>query len=315
MWRYPAWLPTRVKERFPQLNVVHLDTFDRLDEEIVDAEIFTGFFLRPESFALARELRYIHVTAAGVNQLCYPAMVESDVVVTNASSVMSVPTAEHAMALMLAIAKRFPSAVRHQQQSHWAQTEIALEQPTIQELQGATLGLVGLGSIGQELATRARPFGMRLIAVKRDASTGHEWADRVLPPDGLHEMLAAADYVVLAAPQTDATRKMMGAPEFAAMKPTAYLINVARGALVDEAALYEALNGKRIAGAACDVFEEEPLPPESPLWTAPNLLITPHLAATTAKLWERHAQLMEDNVSRYLEGRPLRNVVDKRSGY
>src|ERR1022692_4839426 len=116
LWRYPAWFPARVQQRFPQLNVVHLDTYEGLDREIVDAEIFVGFFLKPESFALARELRYIHVTAAGVDQLCYPALVESPVVVTNASSVMAVPVAEHTMGLILALPQRFPSAMRYQQQ-------------------------------------------------------------------------------------------------------------------------------------------------------------------------------------------------------
>jgi phosphoglycerate dehydrogenase-like enzyme len=315
LWRYPAWLPARVKERFPQFNVVHLDSYEGLDREIADAEVFVGFFLKPESFALARELRYIHVTAAGVNQLCYPALIHSPVILTNASSVMAVPVAEHTMALILAMAKRFPSAMRYQAQSYWAQTEVALEQPTIQELKGATLGLVGLGSIGQELVTRARAFGMRIVAVKRDATTGQEWADRVLPRAALHEMLGEADYVIIAAPQTESTHRMMGAAEFAAMKSTAYLINVARGALVDEQALFEALTAKRIAGAACDVFEPEPLAAESPLWKAPNMFITPHLAATTGKLWSHHAELLEDNISRYLDGRPLRNVVDKHSGY
>ncbi len=120
---------------------------------------------------------------------------------------------------------------------------------------------------------------------------------------------------MVAAPQTAATKHMIGEAEFAAMKPTAYFINIARGALIDDNALVHALETKRIAGAAADVFEPEPLPPASPLWKAPNMLITPHLAATTARLWERHADLLEDNIARYLDGRPLRNLVDKRVGY
>ena len=134
---------------------------------------------------------------------------------------------------------------------------------------------------------------MRVVAVKRDATTGHEWADRVLPPPGLHEMLAEADYVVVAAPQTESTRRLMGAPEFAAMKKTAYFINVARGTLVDEAALVAALETGEIAGAAADVFDPEPPDPASPLWKAPNLLITPHIAGTTDRLWSRQAELLE----------------------
>src|SRR5204863_5309641 len=133
------------------------------------------------------------------------------------------------------------------------------------------LGLVGLGSIGQELAKRVRPFGMRVMAVKRDPSSGAEGVERVFPPSALLEMLALSDFVVLAAPQTSATQRMMGPAEFAAMKPSAYFINVSRGTLVNDGALLQALESGRIAGAAADVFDPEPLPPESPLWTAPNM--------------------------------------------
>lgn len=315
LWRIPEWLPKRIQARFPQLQVVHLDGLKDIDREIPDSEIFAGFLLRPESLARARQLRWVHATAAGVDQLCYPEMVASPVIITNSSTVMAEPVAEHTMALILALAKRIPSAIRYQREANWGQTAVAQERPGIQELQGSVLGLVGLGSIGQELVKRVRPFGMRVMAVKRDPSSGAEWADRLFPPSELLEMLAQADFVVLAAPQTSATHRLMGAAEFAAMKPSAYFINVARGVLVDDVALLHALESGCIAGAAADVFDPEPLPPESPLWKAPNMLITPHLAATTERLWQRHADLLEDNISRYLEGRPLRNVVDKTLGY
>ena len=315
LWKLPEWLPARIQERFPQLHVVHLDGFHDVDLHIGDAEIYIGFILPPPSLAIARELRWIHATAAGVDQLCYPEMQRHPVVLTNASSVMAEPVAEHCMALILALAKRIPSVMRYQEKSFWAQTEVSMEGPGVLELQGATLGLVGLGGIGQEVVKRARAFGMRVVAVKRDPSTGSEWADRVLPPAALHEMLREADFVVLAAPHTGDTKRLMGEAEFAAMKRSAYLINVARGTLLDDAALLEALRSGQIAGAAADVFDPEPLPPESPLWTAPNMLITPHTAASTSLLWKRQAELMEDNISRYLDGRPLRNVVDKSLGY
>ncbi len=315
MWRIPEWLPPRLQKNFPELTIVHQQNYANLDSEIGDAEIYAGFILPPASLALARNLRWIHATAAGVDQLCYPEMVASPVVLTNSSTVMADPVAEHTSALMLALAKRIPSSVRYQLRNHWAQVEVPMETPTIVELQGATLGLVGLGTIGQALVMRARAFGMRVVAVKRDTSTGQEWADRVLPPSGLHEMLKEADFVVVTAPQTAATRNLFGAAEFAAMKRTAYFINVARGSLVDESALAKALHERQIGGAACDVFEPEPPLPDSPLWTAPGMLITPHMAGTTEKLWTRQVELLEDNISRYLSGRALRNIVDKSSGY
>jgi phosphoglycerate dehydrogenase-like enzyme len=315
LWKLPDWLPARIQNRFPELDVVHLDGYHHIDLHIPDAEIYVGFMLPPTSLARARQLRWMHATAAGVDQLCYPEMQAHPAVLTNASTVMAEPVAEHCMALLLALAKRLPSAMRYQGKSFWAQVEITQETPAVLELQDAVLGLVGLGSIGQELVKRARAFGMRVVAVKRDPSTGGQWADRLLPPSALHEMLSEADFVVLAAPHTGATKRLMGAAEFAAMKRSAYLINVARGTLVDEGALLDALRSGRIAGAAADVFDPEPLPPESPLWSAPNLLITPHTAASTSLLWKRQAELLEDNIGRYLDGRPLRNVVDKSLGY
>ncbi len=315
LWKLPDWLPARIQSRFPQLEVVHLDGYRDLDVQIPDAEIYVGFILPPAGLALARQLRWMHVTAAGVDQVCYPEMLRHPAVLTNSSTVMAGPVAEHCMALMLALAKHIPSAIRYQDKSFWAQTEVSLETPGVLELQGAVLGVVGFGGIGQELVKRARAFGMRVIAVKRDPSTGGELADRVLPPSSLHEMLSEADFVVLAAPHTGSTQRLMGPAEFAQMKRSAYLINVSRGTLVDDTALLDALRRGRIAGAAADVFDPEPLPPESPLWTAPNMLITPHTAASTPLLWKRHAELLEDNISRYLDGRPLRNLSDKSLGY
>ncbi len=315
LWNIPAWLPERLQKRFPEFSMVLLDGYRGLDAEIEDAEIFVGWSLKPEQLQRARKLRWVHSTAAGVSQLCYPEMVASPVVLTNASVVMAAPVAEHTVALMLALARRIPSAVRYQQQAYWAQIEIFEDRPQPTGLAGRTLGLVGLGHIGRELVKRVRPFEMRVMAVKRNPNTGHEWADRILGPEGLPEMLAEADFVVLAAPQTPATNHMIGAPQLAQMKPTAYLINVSRGTLVDEVALAEALTAGGIGGAALDVAEREPLPPESPLWRAPNLLITPHLAASIEGLWGRQAELLEENVRRYLAGQPLLNVVDKVAGY
>lgn len=315
LWNPPRWFAPDLQAQFPQIRVVLLDSYRDLDREIVDAEILVSYSLRPSQLLAAKQLRWMHCHAAGVSQLMFPEMISSPVVLTNGSAVMAEPVAEHTVAMMLALAKRIPSALDYQQQGVWGQEQIYGQQPPPLDLSGATLGMVGLGAIGREVVKRVRAFGMRVVAVKRDASRGGEVADRVLGPGGLHELLAESDYVVLAVPESAATMSLIGAAELACMKPTAYLINIARGTLVDETALVEALKQGRIAGAGLDVTAVEPLPAGSPLWTAPNLLLTPHLAAATERLWRRHYEVIAGNLARYLAGEPLLDLVDKSAGY
>jgi phosphoglycerate dehydrogenase-like enzyme len=243
-------------------------------------------------------------------------VVNSDVVVTNAREVHGPVVAEHVIALVFALAKKIPQAVRLQQRRVWGQELIWSHGPKPCELAGATLGLIGLGSIGREVAARASALGMRVIGVREHAERKRPpWINEVFSSDRLDQMVAQSDYVVLAAPLTPATRGLMNAKRLASMKPDAYLINVGRGPLIDNAALIEALSERRIGGAALDVFEHEPLPEDSPLWNLDNLLITPHTAALTEKLWQRHYDLFSQNLRRYVEEEPLFFVVDKQKGY
>lgn len=314
-WRIPDWLVQAIRNRYPGLRVVHLPDYERLGAEIADAEIFVGWSLKPEQFAAARRLKWIHCLAAGVNQLMRDDVRRSEVVITNSRRVHAVSMAEHTLGLILALARRFPSAGRYQQQKHWAQQEIWDEQPHPMEISGRTLVIVGYGAIGQEIARLARACGMCIVGIKRDPTVGSEHADRLESPEQLDTALVDADFVVLAAPQTPETRHFFGAELFAAMKKSAYFINISRGALVDAEALVAALHKRTIAGAAMDVAEVEPLAPDSPLWAAPNLLITPHLAGVSERLWHRHAALLLNNLDRYFAGRELLNVVDKNRGY
>jgi phosphoglycerate dehydrogenase-like enzyme len=246
----------------------------------------------------------------------FPELVNSEVILTNARDVHGPVVAEHVMALVFALAKRIPEAVRMQQKHIWGQEIVWRGRPRPRELAGATLGLVGLGSIGRNVARHASALGMRVIAVREHPEQGTpEFVHEVLPSSRLNEMLAQADYVVLAAPVTPATGGMIGREQIAKMKPDACLINVGRGPLVDEIALADALRSKKIGGAALDVFDKEPLPADSPLWDFDNLLITPHTAGMTDKLWERHYVLFSENLRRYLSGQPLLALVDKKSGY
>jgi D-2-hydroxyacid dehydrogenase (NADP+) len=314
-WNAPDWFSERLRADFPKVATVHLPDYKRLDAEIPDAEILMAWSIRPEQIAAAGRLRWIHSPAAAVNQLMFPELIESSIVLTNAREVHGPVVAEHVIALVFALAKKIPGSVDLQRKHVWGQQILWDETPRVREVAGATLGLIGLGSIGRSLVKSAKALGMRVMAVREHPEKGSDGADVVFSPEGMHEVFRQADYVVLAAPVTESTKAIANAETIALMKTGACLINVGRGPLVDEAALAAALLGKRIGGAALDVFPKEPLAADSPLWGLPNLLITPHTAALTDKLWERHYELFSENLRRYLKGEELRAVVDKRRGY
>jgi len=315
LWRPPADVAVHVRERWPEMQVTHLTTYDHLDDELPDTDIFVGYSLRPEQFTRARKLKWIHSTAAGVGQLMYPELRASHVVVTNASGVHAIPMAEHILGMLIALARHFPGALRYQLERRWAQQEIWDQPLRPRELSGQVLLIVGLGAIGRELAWRVKPLGMKIWGVTRSGKADPELAERIVPAAQLDAVLAAADFVVLAAPETPQTHHLIGARQLAAMKPTAFLINVARGSLVDEPALVDALRRRAVAGAALDVAEREPLPPESPLWTLENVLITPHISAVSEFLWDRQTTLLLENLERWFSGRELLNQVDLKRGY
>jgi phosphoglycerate dehydrogenase-like enzyme len=316
LWNVPAWFGERLKKEFSQLQVVQLNSYVGVENHLQDAEVIFTISLRPAQFALAHKLRWIHAPTAAVHQLLFPELTASDVVLTNSREVHGPVVAEHVLALIFALAKKIPQAVLFQQKHEWGQEAMWKDGQHLREIAGATLGLIGVGSIGARVAQMAAALGMRVIAVREHVEKGRpEGVEAVYSPSELNDLLSQSDYVVLAAPLVGATQGLMNAARLSAMKPSAYLINVGRGPQVDDAALVEALGKRQIAGAALDVFEREPLPPESPLWGAENLLITPHTAGLTEKLWHRHYELFSDNLRRYMAGNPLRNVVDKRKGY
>jgi phosphoglycerate dehydrogenase-like enzyme len=316
LWNAPEWFSERLRQEFSQLEVVHLSSYEGLEDHLRDAEIVITWSLRPEQFKIATMLRWIHSPAAAVHQLIFPQLVNSDVILTNSSQVHGPVVAEHVIALLFALAKRLPDAVLLQQKHIWGQEPMWRGRPRPRELAGATLGLVGLGNIGHEVAKRASAVGMRIIAVREHPEKGTpELVERVFSSSQVDDLLSQSDYVILVAPLTPTTRSLMNSARFAKMKPDACLINVSRGLLVDESALAQALREKKIGAAALDVFAEEPLPPDSPLWDLENLLITPHTAALTEKLWERHYILIAENLGRYLAHQPLLAVVDKHKGY
>jgi len=315
LWTAPDWVAPRLRTEFPAHEFVHLVDYSKMEEEIRDAEVVITSFLRPEQFAAARRVRWIHSPAAGVHQLLHPAFVASDVVLTNARDVHAPVVAEHVIAQIFALAKQIPACVRYQQKQTWAQQLIWDGSPRPREVMGATLGLVGLGAIGREVVQRATALGMKVIAVREHPEKSAEGVAAIYGPQDLNKLLSQSDFVVLAAPVTAGTQHLINEKSLGHMQPHASLINVGRGALVDETALAAALRKKQIAGAALDVFEEEPLPADSPLWQLENLLITPHTANLTEKLWERHYAVICASMRRYLAGEDLPSVVDKSRGY
>jgi len=316
LWIAPDWFAERLRLDFPELDVVDLRGYEGIEQQIPDADIAIAWSLRPEQFRLATKLRWVHSTAAAVHQLMFPELIESSVLLTNAREVHGPVVAEHVIALILALAKRIPQAVILQQKHHWGQKSIWESHPRPREIAGATLGLVGLGAIGRAVARSAASLGMRVIATRehpeKEVPTG---VTQVFPSPQIDELLALSDYVVLCAPITPSTQALMSAERIARMKPGACLINVSRGPLIDEPALVDALRERRIGGAALDVFVKEPLPADSPLWDLDNLLITPHTASLTDKIWERQYALYTENLRRFLVGRLLLGLVDKRKGY
>ncbi len=313
LWQPPPAFADGIRSRWPAMNVVHLPTYEHVTEQLPDTDILVGFSIRPEQFTTAKKLKWIHSTAAGVGQLMYPELRESGVVLTNARGIHSKPMAEHILGMIIAMSRRFPDAFRFQRAAHWAQQEIWDARPF--ELNGKILLIIGFGSIGCELARLMQPIGVRVWGITRSGRGDAQLAERIFPITGLHSALPQADFIVVAAPETPETKRMIGKKELALMKSSAYLVNVARGTLVDQDALIAALRAHAVAGAALDVTEEEPLPPESPLWQLDNVFITPHISAATDLLWERQEKLLVENLERWFSGRELLNRVNLQRGY
>ena len=314
-WRPQAVVPETIRRRWPEMRVLHLPNYDHLPQELPDTDIFVGYSLRPPQLKLAKKLKWLHSTAAGVAQLMYPELRDSGILVTNPSGIFSVPMAEHTMGQLIALARNFPDSVRYQDNSHWGQQDLWDKPQHLTELNGQLLLIVGYGSIGRELARRAHAFDMRVWGVTRSGKGDASYAEKIVPVAQLDEALPEADYVVVAAPETAETAQLMNAARIARMKRRARLINVGRGSLLDEAALQHALECGALAGAALDVAATEPLPSDSPLWKAPNLFITPHTSGVSDRLWVRQADILVQLLERWFDGRELFNRVDFNRGY
>jgi len=260
-------------------------------------------------FLASPRVRWVHSRNAGLDNLLFPELIDSPVSLTNGSGVFSQSLGEFALAAILYFAKDFPRMLRNQRSQRW-------EQFDVDEIAGQTVGIVGYGDIGRAVATRARVMGMKVLALKRHPPAERDTLiDRFYQLDQLGEMLSACDYVVVAAPLTSETRHMISDAQFTAMKPSAVVINVGRGPVVDQAALVRALTARHIRGAGLDVFEHEPIPPGDPIWSLDNVLVSPHTADHTSTWLNQAMQFFIDQYGRFAKGEPLANVVNKQLGY
>lgn len=314
-WVIPPAHVERLRRRFPDVTFIHaLDGSADL-AGVADADVAFTWTMTPEMLCRAGRLRWVHSSAVAVGTLPLRDLAARGVAVTNSRGIQSPAIAEHVIACLLALAKRLPRIIRHQDAHQWTQNDlIGAASPWL--LQGQTLGIIGLGTIGQAVAARAAGLGMRTVGVRRRPELGAPAgvAD-VVGPDRLGDVMASSDALVLAAPWTGATNRLVDAVALASMKRGSVLINVARGQLVDEDALAAAVSRGHLAGAALDVFNEEPLPATSPLWSLPNVIVTPHTSGFRADHWDAVVELFETQIDRFRSGLPLLNPVDVEAGY
>jgi phosphoglycerate dehydrogenase-like enzyme len=296
-----------IRERFPELEVIAGYGEEILSKYIADPDILIFWQFPPEALKKATRLRWIQTTGAGVEHLMEARQNLRDVVVTNTRGMHADIMADYTLGAILMLQWDFSNFFGDQQLRKWTHK-------FFEPLAGKTLGIVGLGAIGCEIARRAQSFQMNVIGVKRNPAPMKE-IKQVFGPDRLHEMLSLSDYVVLVVPVTPETYQMIGESELRAMKKTACLINIARGSVVVESTLVRALRENWIAGAVLDVFEKEPLPEESSLWTLENVVITPHSAGNIQDYPKRVIEIFGKNYLRWKDGKPLLNVVDLARGY
>lgn len=314
VWTIPPSEVGRLAQLLPADEIVDAREPAERRAAFADAEVLFATKISVDEFAIAKRVRWMHSSAVGVDPLLRGPVIESPVLVTNSRGVHSDAIAEHAISLVLGLRRQLHTAIQRQVAREWAQVE--LHGPVTPPLSETRLLVIGLGSIGSRVAVLAAGLGMRVTGIRRRVTEPLPMGvSEVAGLERLVPELGAADVVVLALPRTEDTRALIGSAELAAMKPSGLLVNVARGKLVDETALVEALERGQIAGAGLDAFQQEPLPSDHPLWRAKNALITPHTASFAGDYWRPVVDLFLDNLARFKRGEPLLNVVDKTRGY
>ncbi|MCZ6680026.1 MAG: D-2-hydroxyacid dehydrogenase [Candidatus Poribacteria bacterium] len=298
----------RIASEHGDHEVLHATNDDEAIRMALEAKVLIGLF-PPAVCAVAPKLRWIQSHSAGMDNFLFPEIIERDVTVTNMAGLYASQGGEHAWALLLSLARGIPHTMGTDGRRAW-------KMPAV-ELTGSTLGIIALGGFGMEILKRAQGYDMTVLAVDLVRQDKPDGVAELKPPtsENLHDLLRRSDAVMIACPKTPETYHLIGEAELASMKKTAYLVNVTRGGIIDEVALVAALKNGEIAGAGLDVTEVEPTPPDSPLWDAPNLIITPHRAGASQHRPRKTFEFFCENLRRYLSGEELRNIVDKKRGF
>jgi D-2-hydroxyacid dehydrogenase (NADP+) len=297
-----------IQSAAPNSNIITCDS-EQAAQHIRDIDILVtwGSMDVRNLYLNAPKLTWIHSLSAGVEGLIFSEIRNANTIITNSRGIHGIPVSEHVFAMMLAFTRGLDVFIRQQAKHQWKRT-------TVDEIHDKTIGIVGLGSIGREIAKKAKGMGMQVVASKQTMTT-ELFVDELYPPEKLHELLSLSDFVVTALPLLEETRHLFTIKEFAAMKPSAYLINIARGGIIKQDDLIAALEQGLIKGACLDVFDEEPLPESSPLWDMENVIITPHVAALSPSYLDRAIKLFADNLSRFEQNKEMLNIIDKAKGY
>jgi phosphoglycerate dehydrogenase-like enzyme len=302
-----------LERKHPDLEFVHCPKREDTLEMIADADIYLGW-LNEEILAAAKKLKWVQSPSTGINYyLAIPEFVESDVLLTSARGTHGACLAESVLGMIFAFTRGIRDCVLRQQERLWAVREV---RPKLVELTGSTMGIIGFGAVGRALAVRARAFDMRIVAVDLYPDDKPGYVSELWGVDRLDDLLRDSDYVVVTVPYTLQTEGMIGPEQLTLMKPSAMLVGISRGGIIDQEALARALREKRLAAAALDVFRPEPLPADSELWDLENLLITPHTAGGTQFERQHVLDIFDENLGRFLRGDlPLRNQIDKQRGF
>ena len=302
-----------LRNSFPSVNFCQAPTEADQVREIPDAEVLFGA-ITPAVFEAAGKLRWCHFVGAGFDKLVRgnPAFVASDVVLTNAPGTHAMAMADHVMGMILMFAHRLVDMLDDQRAHRW---DVDKYRAQIRELEGTTMGLLAVGSIGRAVAVRAQAFGIRVYGVDLKPMKPPEGVAEVWTLEGLERLLRISDWFVVTAPLTDGTEGLLNRERIGQLKQGSHLIIISRGGIVDETAVVEGLRSGSIAGAGFDAVETEPLPDESPLWDMPDVLISPHVSGDSPQTWERRYRIFKDNLARYLKGDPLLHICDKRAGF
>jgi phosphoglycerate dehydrogenase-like enzyme len=313
-WQIPADGVDTLRRRFPRIEFVHATTDEQRADGLQRCDVVYTWILNAAELAAAPHVKWVHTSAVAVETLCLNELFARGIVVSNTRGVQAVPIAEHVMAVVLALSKQLPFALDHQREGRWAQNQFTGERlPWL--LKGKTIGIVGVGTIGSEIARRADAFGMDVVGMRRRVGAAVDGIERMFGPEQLYQFLKQCHVLVIAAPLTPQTHSLLGAEQFAQLPKGAIVVNVGRAKIIDTDALVESLKSGHLGGAALDVYPQEPLPPEHPLWKAPNVILTPHTSGFRQGHWDEVIELFAENLERFQRGEPLKFRVDPDLGY